>query len=88
MALIQVLLGGDQPLALTARALSGYHRPLNGAIADLTVTVDPAALFADWLAAPPLGLTCQVTYAGVPLLIGVLYAVQATADAITLRIEG
>lgn len=82
-------LAGPQPLEIQGRALQGYHRPLGGEVASLTMTVaDPAQLFSDWLQAPPLGSACRIDYDGVPIMTGYLYAMRATAAGIELRIEG
>lgn len=85
---LSLTLAGDQPLMLPVQKVQGYHRPLNGAVASLTATVDPTALFPDWLAAPPLGQAGRVEHHGRPVMTGVLYAVRATATAVELRIEG
>ena len=83
-----LFLSGPQPLAIQGRALHGYHRPLGGEVASLTLIVARAHLFPGWLQAPPLGQACRVEYAGRWLMSGYLYAVRVTATAVELRIEG
>lgn len=80
--------GGDHPLSVTAIEMSGYHRPLGGEVANLTITADRAEFFDDWLACPPLGVACDVTYGGLAIMSGVLYGVRVDAGKVELRIEG
>jgi hypothetical protein len=79
---------GDHPVTFEAESLSGFHRPLNGEVANLTLTFRSEALWPEWLEAPPLGTTCTVSYDGETVLDGALYGVQASAQAVELRIEG
>lgn len=86
--MIAVTFSGDHPLTVAAAELSGYHRPLGGESANLTVTVEHDALFADWLACPPLGIGCEVAYDGSSIMSGTLYGVRVDSRKIELRIEG
>ena len=88
MSAIAVRFGGDHPLTVYGYEMSGYHRPLGGEVANLTVRLDREEFFPDWLAVPPLGLSCAVSYAGVELMAGYLYGVRVTAEAVELRVEG
>ena len=85
---ITVALAGDHPATLAGLALDGYRRPLNGEIANLTVGVAHDSLPPGWLATPPLGVACTVSYAAETVMTGYLYGVKATAAAVTLSIEG
>lgn len=85
---IAVRLGGAHPLDVEGYALAGYHRPLSGEAANLTVTCDHAAFFPGWLAAPPLGLDCTVEVDAVEVMAGVLYGVRVTTNAVELKVEG
>jgi len=85
---VAVRFGGDHPLTVVGYEMSGYHRPLGGEVANLTVRLDPDRFFPEWLAVPPLGLDCAVRYAGTELMAGYLYGVRVTAEAVELRIEG
>lgn len=86
--MIAVTISGDHPLTVAAAELSGYHRPLGGEAANLAVTVEHDALFAGWLACPPLGIGCDVRYGSEPIMVGYLYGVRASAKVVELRIEG
>lgn len=71
-----------------ARALSGYHRPLNGETANLTVLLDRAPeTDPDWFL-PPLGAQATVNWDDETLLIGVLTGASLDRTTVTLRIEG
>lgn len=85
---IHVEFPGDHPLIITGQTLEGYHRPLGGEAASLTVTADHDQLMPDWLAQPPLGAVCVARYAGVEVLTGVLNSVRVTAKNVALRVEG
>ena len=84
---ITIDFGGDHPLTITGIALSNYQRPLSGETANLTVTVAFAEFFAGWLATPPLGSACSVSYGDETLLEGSLYGVKVTANTVELSIE-
>ncbi len=72
----------------SARSVSGFHRPLNGEAASLTVTMDrDAATDADWFA-PPLGAPVTVILDSDALISGVLARVQIDRTTLTLGIEG
>lgn len=86
--IVAVAFSGDHPLTVAGAELSGYHRPLGGESANLTVVVEHDALFAGWLACPPLGIGCDVSYGGDSIMVGYLYGVRATSKAVELRIEG
>ncbi|MFZ1492405.1 MAG: hypothetical protein WAU60_03220 [Candidatus Competibacter denitrificans] len=85
---IHVVFPGDHPLDLAGETLAGYHRPLDGESANLTVTAAPQSFFPAWLTSPPLGTPCQVLYEGETVLDGALYGVKVTAKAVELRVEG
>ena len=85
---IAVRLGGDHPLDIAGYALAGYHRPLSGESANLTVTAQHDQFFPEWLAAPPLGLDCTVEVDGDEIMAGILYGVRVTAKAVELQVEG
>ena len=84
---ISIDFDGDHPLTLTGITLSNYQRPLSGETANLTVTVAFAEFFAGWLATPPLGSACSVSYGDETLLEGSLYGVKVTANTVELSIE-
>lgn len=85
---IAVTFGGDHPLTVSGIELSGYHRPLGGEVANLTVTAPHDAFFDDWLACPPLGIACSVAYGGETIMNGYLYGVRVDSAKVELRIEG
>lgn len=72
----------------SARSVSGFHRPLNGEAASLTVTLDrDPDTDADWFA-PALGAEATVYLDGDALINGVLARVQLDRTTITVGIEG
>lgn len=83
-----VILAGPQPLSFQCQTIQGFHRPLGGEVASLTLTVARSQLFPEWLEAPPLGQAARIEYNGAWLMSGYLYAVSITSTAIELRIEG
>ncbi|MDG4595477.1 MAG: hypothetical protein P9F75_07255 [Candidatus Contendobacter sp.] len=85
---VRVVVHTAHPVAVDGYQLDGYHRPLGGEAANLTVSVAPGVLFAGWLEAPPLGAACTVDYAGEMVLEGFLTGVTAQADVVQLRVEG
>lgn len=85
---VSVTFGGDHPQTVSGIELSSYHRPLGGEIANLTVTAEHDQFFEDWLACPPLGIDCAVTYDGETVLDGYLYGVRVDSKSVELRIEG
>jgi hypothetical protein len=85
---IQVTVQSSHPVTFSGQELAGYHRPLGGESANLTVTIGPGALFAGWLEAPPLGAACIVTYDNETVLTGILAGVSASAEGVQLRVEG
>lgn len=85
---IAVALGGDNPIAVPGIELSGYHRPLGGEVANLTVTVAHDEFFEDWLACPPLGVACNVAHGAEPLIEGYLFGLRVDSGKVELRIEG
>lgn len=85
---ITVEFPGDHPLTVTGHTLEGYHRPLGGEAASLTVTVDHTEFVPDGLAQPPLGAVCDVCYGVTAVLTGVLNSVRVTDKSVALRIEG
>lgn len=85
---ILLKIGGDHPLDIAADALSGYHRPLSGEVANLTATCAPTAFFSEWLSSLPLGLDCTVEVDGEDIMAGILYGARVTAKAVELKVEG
>ena len=85
---ISIDFGGDLPITVLGHAVSGWHRPLWGEAANLTVTAVRSDLEPGWLQVPPLGLSCRVYHDGRLLMAGFLAGVQANASGIELRIEG
>lgn len=81
-------LGGAHPLDIVGYALTGYHRPLSGETANLTITAQHNQFFQEWLAAPPLGLDCTVEVDGEEIMAGVLYGARVTAETVELKVEG
>lgn len=79
---------GDHPLTVEGLTLDGFHRPLGGEVASLTVSVAPDALMPDWLATPPLGIGCTVSFNKEWVMEGVLQSVRVTSQGIDVRIEG
>ena len=79
---------GNHPLDILGYAMSGFHRPLFGESANLTITCDHEHFFPEWLAAPPLGAECAVDADGNEIMTGVLYGVRITASAVELKVEG
>lgn len=88
MSAITVHVGGDHPVSFTGHQLDGYHRPLSGESANLTVSVGPGVLFAGWLECPPLGAACAVSYDGETVLDGYLTGVTASAEGVRFGVEG
>lgn len=86
--MIALELGGDHPLTIPCQSLEGYHRPLGGESASLTVTVVHADLLPAWLASPPLGLACAVRFDEALVLEGVLHQIQINSKSVSLRVEG
>ena len=86
--MIALELAGDHPLTIPCQALEGYHRPLGGDSASLTVTVAHHDLLPVWLANPPLGIACAVRFDGALALEGVLQSVRVTSQSVGFRIEG
>lgn len=85
---ISVDFDGDLPITVLGHAVSGFHRPLFGESANLTVTAIRSDLETGWLQAPPLGLSCRVYHDGKLLMAGFLAGVNANASGIELRVEG
>lgn len=85
---ILVRLGGDHPLDIAGYAMTGYHRPLSGETANLTVTAQHDQFVPGWLAAPPLGMNCTVDVDGEEIMAGVLYGVLMTDETVELKVEG
>lgn len=85
---VAVSFGGDHPLTVAGIELSGYHRPIGGEVANLTVTAEHDEFFADWLACPPLGVACEVVYGAETIMSGYLYGVRVDSAKVELRIEG
>lgn len=85
---ITLKFGGAHPLDIAGYALTGYHRPLSGETANLTVTAQHDQFFPEWLAAPPLGLDCTVDVDGDDIMAGVMYGIRVTAETVELKVEG
>ena len=86
--ILTIALTTDPPRDVAARELSGYHRPLNGESANLTMVLDvPRAERSDW-SAPPLGVAAAVYADGALLLEGTLTRVVWTLADLTVGIEG
>lgn len=85
---IFVSFAGACSIDLVGEVLEGFHRPLNGEAASLTVTVAHADLNAGWLQAPPLGAACAVSYDDDEVMSGVLHGVDVTAAGVRLKVEG
>ena len=85
---ISVDFDGDLPITVLGHAVSGWHRPLWGEAANLTVTAIRSDLEPNWLQVPPLGLSCRVYHDGRLLMSGFLAGVQANASGVELGIEG
>ena len=85
---IFIAFSGACPIELVGEVLEGFHRPLNGEAASLTVTVAHADLNAGWLQAPPLGTACAVSYDDDDVLSGALHGVDVTAAGVRLKVEG
>lgn len=86
--IISIEFPGAHPITIIGYALSGFHRPLNGESANLTMAVNPALLWPDWLQAPPLGAACSVFFDSTTILDGTLAGVRVTAESVELRVEG
>lgn len=86
--MIALDLGGEHPFSIPCQALEGYHRPLGGESASLTVTVAHADLLPAWLADPPLGLACAVRFDDDLVLEGVLHNVRVESSGVSVRVEG
>ena len=61
---------------------------MSEAAAAPQLELSPSRQFPEWLAEPPLGLTCAVSYDGAELMTGYLYGVRVTAEAVELQVEG
>lgn len=85
---ITVKLASDHPLDIAGYALTGYHRPLSGETANLTITVQHDQFLPEWLSSPPLGLDCTVDADDEEIMAGVLYGVRVTAETVELKVEG
>ena len=86
--MIALELGGDHPFSIPGQTLEGYHRPLGGESASLTVTVAYADLLPAWLANPPLGLACAVRFDDELVLEGVFHHVRVDSKSVSVRVEG
>ncbi|MBK8132640.1 MAG: hypothetical protein IPK48_07955 [Gammaproteobacteria bacterium] len=85
---VDVEFPGDHPVTIVGYALSGFHRPLSGESANLTVSADPALIWPDWLQAPPLGAACSVFFDDATILEGTLAGVRVTTESVELKVEG
>ncbi|MDG4549875.1 MAG: hypothetical protein P9F19_01490 [Candidatus Contendobacter sp.] len=88
MNAVVVVVGGVHPVEVTGYRLEGYHRPLGGEGANLTVVCAPTAVPAPVLTYPPLGAPGTVRFDDDLVLFGYLAGVDVSADAVQLRIEG
>lgn len=80
--------GDDPPREWTASALSGYHRPLSGEAANLTLTLELTLDERSAWSVPPLGESALVLYDGETILEGVLTGVAWTPAEISVAVEG
>lgn len=85
---VTLTLNGDQPVTFSGYALNGYHRPLNGEAANLTIALQPDAVWAEWLENPSLGVACSVDYDDERVMDGFVYSVKAGNAAIEIGVEG
>lgn len=88
MSAVTLEFPGDHPLLITGQQLSGYHRPLSGEAASLTITVDHAEIWPEWLSNPPLGARCTVRYGDDVILDGVLSGMRVNAESINVMVAG
>ena len=88
MSAVTLLFPGDHPLIITGQHLSGYHRPLSGEAASLTMTVDHAELWPEWLENPPLGAPCLARYCEYVVLDGVLTGLRVNPKGVELKVAG
>ena len=73
---------------IPVRAVSGFHRPLNGEAANLMLTIDRSAVTdPDW-SGPHLGAQAEVTQGSRTLLSGMLARVVMDRTTIQAGIEG
>lgn len=79
---------GDHPILILGQTLSGYHRPLSGEAASLTITTDHAEVWPDWLANPPLGAACIACFGEETVLEGVLHGLRVNAELVELQVAG
>lgn len=86
--MIAVEFAGDHPVTIECAALEGYHRPLGGEVASLTVRAPFGQFLPAWLESPPLGLACSVSVDDGWLMDGALYGVKTSTNNVELRIEG
>lgn len=85
---ISIEFPGVHPVAFTAITLQGYHSPLSGEAANMTLSLDHGLLWPSWLQAPPLGSACDVIYDGTVILEGSLAGVRVAADSVNFKVEG
>lgn len=78
----------DPPCEARAIALAGAHRPLNGEVAHLTLTLDVTTEERAYWQIPPLGAPVRVFVDHTILLDGALAQVTWTAAQIVITIEG
>lgn len=88
MSIVTLEFPGDHPITLMGQQLSGYPRPLSGEAASLTITVDHAEVWPEWLSNPPLGAACTVRYGDDAILDGVLSGVRVNAESINVQVAG
>ena len=81
-------LGDDPPRNWPASAISGYHRPLSGEAANLTLTLDIPWRDRKAWSSPPLGASATVRYGAETLLEGALTAVSWSRSELTVSVEG
>lgn len=85
---VTVTLADGEAHDYPARDLSGYHRPLNGEAANLTITLDRSPALDLDFTVPPLAARARIGLDGDELLDGVLTRVHMDRTTITLGVEG
>lgn len=70
------------------RAIQGFHRPLNGEAANVTVLLDLILAERGDFLSPLLGTPATLILDGVTLLTGYVRTVTWTATDLTVTLEG
>jgi len=85
---VTITVNSDHPITFSGYELSGYHRALSGETASLTIALTHDAVWADWLANPPLGASCSVYYGEDWIMDGFVYRAKADAHHVEIGVEG